>query len=278
VDAAFANCLLPDRGGAVHGDNGRRLDVLHLLFGTLSEERSKRVAWSGRARAIEDPSVAPDEVRVPEPHRTKLRLTPQQIVLMTNPDDSEGTFIALRATAHDEPVLRLPPAAFTRLRFVGDRAASASLHVPLSDAAGREAEGLLRGDPGARRSAAERGWIDGRSRTPCSPGCARGTVGRTDAAGFAADSCGRARGRGHSEDVPLERVERDVRPVPVDPEPPPPRRRRVGISEGPCPAATAVSARALPRVSSAEDSPFVNSSANPPLAERSAPATRVAAG
>jgi hypothetical protein len=232
VDALFANCLLPERG-AVHGDNGRRLrDALDLLLASLSEDRSKRVAWSGRARAIEDPTVAPDEVRIPERLRAELCLAAGRVVLLTNPDSAGGTFVALRATGHGEAVLRLPTTAFARLQFSREVAPSASLHVPLSDAAEREAEALLNRAPGELEAVpADADWIDASEKDAMLAGLC--------AAALSAEPLRLDSPRGlmlaglgvvdTPEDVPTGRLEGEVRPVPVNREPPParPRRRRL---------------------------------------------------
>ena len=151
-NALQANCLLPDLHAVLcEGGQGARLvDCLAVLAGHLlkSDKKgaewcdSKRVEWCGRARAIASNGVPRNQVQVPRGIFNTLRLDSQSPVLLTSPDSSEGTFVSLLPSPHDDAVLRLSSAAFSRLGLSG-AAPLCAIHRPLGTAACAEAKRLL---------------------------------------------------------------------------------------------------------------------------------------
>jgi hypothetical protein len=160
-DALHANRFLPARN-AVLGANDRPLvDLLTLLTRGLQEADRKRVEWCGMARAVATGAAADKHLLVPRSMFSTLHLEPDQPVLVTNPDDPEGTFVSLLPMYHDEAVLVLPRWAVSRLALDQADAPTCIVHRPLGAGACAEAMRLLEGDPGASREVPTAdGWID----------------------------------------------------------------------------------------------------------------------
>jgi hypothetical protein len=160
ADSLYANCLLP-KDDRVLGSSSRPLkDCLSMLAGYLIDAR-KAAEWSGRARAVASPSVAPEHIGVPGAIFDTLQLSPVQPLLVTSGEERDGAFVALLPQAHDDAVLRLPLDAFERLGLRHQPIATCVVHRPLSRQACVEAEQLLRGDPGPVCPVVEdAGWVD----------------------------------------------------------------------------------------------------------------------
>jgi hypothetical protein len=162
VDALHANCLLRR---PVLGSNDRPLrDCLSSVVLRVRDSTAKRVDYSARARAVVAASLPEDQVGVPRQIFDTLGLHPDCPVLLTNPADASGTWLALLPQAHDAAVLGLPPAAYRQLGFDAaavDADVLCQLHRPLGPEACREARALLHGDPGEVCSVpANTGWTD----------------------------------------------------------------------------------------------------------------------
>jgi hypothetical protein len=163
VDALQANCLL---SRPVNGSNDRPLvDCLRMVVSRALESTTKRVDYSARARPVVAASLPEDRVAVPQRIFTTLGLHPDSPVLLTNPADREGTWLALLPQPHDEVVLGLPPAAFQRLRYrptATNPDILCQLHRPLGPKACTEARALFRHDPGEVCPVPSKtGWTDG---------------------------------------------------------------------------------------------------------------------
>jgi hypothetical protein len=102
---------------------------------------------------------------VPQQIFTTLGLHSDSPVLLTNPADREGTWVALLPQPHDEVVLGLPPAAFQQLRYLSNAINAdvvCQLHRPLGPEACTEARALFCRDPGEVCPVPSKtGWTDG---------------------------------------------------------------------------------------------------------------------
>jgi hypothetical protein len=165
VDALQANCLLsrPVTQQAGHEPPRPLRDCLASVLARVRES-TKRVDYSARARAVPDGSLPEDRVGVPRQVFDTLGLHPEYPVLVTNPADPAGTWLALLPEAHDGVVLELPPAAYRQLGFAAGAADAdvlCQLHRPLGPEACAEARALLAGDPGEMFSvSSQTGWTD----------------------------------------------------------------------------------------------------------------------
>jgi hypothetical protein len=164
IDRLHANTLLPE-AAAVFGDAQpfqRLKDCISMVLGHLQADASKRVDWSGRARAVIAPSLEADQIDLPRHIFDTLQLSPSMPILVTTEDNPDGSFVALRPRSHDQNVIRLPAQAFERLGLGASSIPSCIVHRPLTREASAEAERLLQGDPGSTRVVPEKtGWIDG---------------------------------------------------------------------------------------------------------------------
>src|SRR5262249_4624105 len=165
VDALQPNCLL-SRPVTGSGNPPQALkDCLSLVVLRALDSTSKRVDYSARARPVVVGSLPEDQVAVPQQIFTTLGLHSDSPVLLTNPADREGTWLALLPQPHNEVVLGLPPAAFTKLRYHSTAINAdvvCQLHRPLGPEACTEARALFRHDPGAVcRVPSKTGWTDG---------------------------------------------------------------------------------------------------------------------
>jgi hypothetical protein len=167
VDALQANCLLRRPVTLQVGNNPPQAlkDCLTSVVLRVRESTAKRVDYSARARAVVDVSLPGDRVAVPRQVFDTLGLHPDYPVLLTNPANDEGTWLALLPQPHDEIVFALPPVAYQQLGFASFTDSAdilCQLHRPLGPEACAEARALLHGDPGEVHSVPARtGWTDG---------------------------------------------------------------------------------------------------------------------
>jgi hypothetical protein len=166
VDALQCNCLLPRPITLDVGDEQPRplKDCLTSVVLRVRESTAKRVDYSARARVLSSASLSGDRVAVPRLIFDTLGLHPDYPVLLSNPANHEGTWLALLPQPHDEVVLGLPPTAFQQLglqRTASGEDLLCQLHRPLSQEACTEARTLLQGDPGPVFSVpSQTGWTD----------------------------------------------------------------------------------------------------------------------
>jgi hypothetical protein len=160
ADALCANCLEPKQR-AVFGDSNRPLvDCLELLVRRLLDDKSKRVEWCARARALALAGLSERRLKVPHATYAELQLDANQPVLVTS-EDGEGAFVALLPEPHEHAVFAMAPAVYERLGLNGIEHPSCDLHRPLGVEACAEARRLLEGDPGASVAVdAGTSWID----------------------------------------------------------------------------------------------------------------------
>jgi RNA polymerase Rpb1, domain 1 len=165
VDALQANCLL-SRPVTDNSKPPRALmDCLSRVVRRALESTTKGVDYSARARPIVAASLPEDWIAVPQRIFTTLGLHSDSPVLLTNPADRKGTWLALLPQPHDEVVLGLPPAAFQQLQYLSTAINAdivCQLHRPLGPEACTEARALFRHDPGEVCPVSSKtGWTDG---------------------------------------------------------------------------------------------------------------------
>ncbi len=138
ADALFANTSLPRPRQA----RGRPLvDLSASLARRLLEAESKRVEFSAGARAVVEPRLPADRVRVPKKIYDRLKLDRETPVLLTTPDG--GAFAAAMPDVSDDNLLRLPGSVVQRIGLPATGAPSCDLHRPLGASAVRKAHRLL---------------------------------------------------------------------------------------------------------------------------------------
>jgi hypothetical protein len=149
IDTLFANQLLPaDNASMREGDAGKPfVDVFAMASEKVLRADPKRVEWCGRARLVSDGSVPGDRVQVPRLIFDTLRLDGDSPVLLTCPENRQGTLLAARPESCEESVFRRAPQAFRRLVPDGELIPTAILHRPLGRAAGDEARQFLVSGP-----------------------------------------------------------------------------------------------------------------------------------
>lgn len=174
-DQLIGNMVLPeDRACFSESRPTIRLRCLltHLALVCLDSD-AKRVDFSGVSRVVLDPDMPKDRVGVSQKVFKELLLHEDQPVLLTNPDDIAGAFVALLPSPRSESVVRLSPDSFAKLSLAEAIDGRVILHQPLGDEARTEARTMTSEYPEATQPpGSPSGWTDAKTAEGVAEGLA----------------------------------------------------------------------------------------------------------